>query len=246
MSTVKVKLKDGSVREIEKGISVLDFAKQISEGLARAAVGAELNGKSTDLTDTINEDCELNILKFEDDNGKNFLRHTSAHILAQAVKRLFPNAKLAIGPPIKDGFYYDFDSEHTFTPEDLGKIEKEMEKIIKEDLNLERFVLPKDEAIEFTKEQGEDYKTELIEALPEGEEISFYKQGEFVDLCAGPHVPSTGKVKAIKLLNVAGACWKGDERNKMLQRIYGTSFTKKSDLKEYLHRLEEAKKGERF
>ncbi len=242
MSTVNIKLKDGSIREVEKGISILDFAKQISEGLARVAVGAELNGAKADLMDIIDEDCELNILRFDDDNGKGFLRHTSAHILAQAVKRLYPGTKLAIGPSIENGFYYDFDSEHTFTPEDLEKIEKEMEKIVKEDLNLERFVLPKDEAIKFVKEQGEDYKVELIEDLPEGEEISFYKQGEFVDLCAGPHVPSTGKVKAIKLLNIAGAYWKGDERNKMLQRIYGTSFTKKSDLKEYLNRLEEAKK----
>lgn len=242
MSTVNIKLKDGSIREVEKGISILDFAKQIGEGLARTAVGAELDGKNADLMDTIDEDCELNILKFDDDNGKEFLRHTSAHILAQAVKRLYPGTKLAIGPSIENGFYYDFDSEHTFIPEDLEKIEKEMERIVKEDLDLERFVLPKDEAIKFVEEQGEDYKVELIEDLPEGEEISFYRQGEFVDLCAGPHVPSTGKVKAIKLLNIAGAYWKGDERNKMLQRIYGTSFTKKSDLKEYLHRLEEAKK----
>ncbi len=242
MSVIRVKLKDGSIREVEKGVSVLDVARQISEGLARVAVGAELNGKNVDLMNTIDEDSELNILKFEDDNGKDFLRHTSAHILAQAVKRLYPNTKLAIGPPIENGFYYDFDSEHTFTPEDLEKIEKEMKRIIKEDLDLERFVLPRDEAIEFAKEQGEDYKVELIEDLPEGEEVSFYRQGEFVDLCAGPHVPSTGKVKAIKLLNTAGAYWKGDERNKMLQRIYGTSFTKKSDLKKYLHRLEEAKK----
>ena len=165
-------------------------------------------------------------MRFDDDNGKDFLRHTSAHILAQAVKRLYPGTKLAIGPSIENGFYYDFDSEHTFTPEDLEKIEEEMKRIIKEDLDLERFVLPRDEAIEFAKEQGEDYKVELIEDLPEGEEVSFYRQGEFVDLCAGPHVPSTGKVKAIKLLNIAGAYWKGDERNKMLQRIYGTSFTK--------------------
>lgn len=242
MSAVKIKLKDGSVREVKKGTSILDLAKEISEGLARVAVGAQVNGESVQLTDTIDEDCELNILRFEDEEGKEFLRHTSAHILAQAVKRLYPNTKLAIGPAIDNGFYYDFDSDHTFTPEDLEKIQKEMEKIIKEDLVLERFVLPKDEAIEFVKDQGEDYKIELIEGLPEGEEISFYRQGEFVDLCAGPHVPSTGKVKAIQLLNIAGAYWKGDEKNKMLQRIYGTSFMKKSDLKDYLHRLEEAKK----
>ncbi|HZJ77015.1 MAG TPA: threonine--tRNA ligase [Oscillospiraceae bacterium] len=242
MSVVKIKLKDGSIREVEKGVSVLEVAKQISEGLARVAMGAELNGKNVDLTDTIDEDSELNILRFEDDEGKDFLRHTSAHILAQAVKRLYPDTKLAIGPPIENGFYYDFDSEHIFTPEDLEKIESEMKKIIKEDLDLERFILPRDEAIEFVKEQDEDYKVELIEDLPEDEEVSFYRQGEFVDLCAGPHVPSTGKVKSIKLLNIAGAYWRGDERNKMLQRIYGTSFTKKSDLKKYLHRLEEAKK----
>ncbi len=242
MSNVNVKLKDGSIREVEKGTTILDFAKGISEGLARMATGAEMNGKSVDLMTAIEEDCDLNILRFEDENGKDFLRHTSSHILAQAVKRLYPSTKLAIGPSVENGFYYDFDSEHTFTPEDLEKIEKEMAKIVKEDLALEKFVLPKDEAIEFVKKQGEDYKVELIEALPEGEEISFYRQGDFVDLCAGPHVPSTGKVKAIKLLSIAGAYWRGDEKNKMLQRIYGTSFTKKADLEEHLNRLEEAKK----
>ncbi len=242
METVNVKLKDGSVREVEKGTSILEVAKQISEGLARMAIGGQLDGESADLTHTIDRDCELSILRFEDDDGKEFLRHTSSHILAQAVQRLYPGTKLAIGPSIENGFYYDFDSDHTFTPEDLEKIQKEMERIVKEDLVLERFVLPKDEAIKFVKDQGEDYKIELIEALPEGEEISFYRQGEFTDLCAGPHVISTGKVKAIQLLSIAGAYWKGDEKNKMLQRIYGTSFTKKSDLQEYLHRLEEAKK----
>ncbi|MBU5677015.1 threonine--tRNA ligase [Alkaliphilus sp. MSJ-5] len=242
MSKVKVKLKDGSVREVEKGTSILDFAKQISEGLARVAIGAELNGESADLMTTIEEDCNLNILRFEDENGKDFLRHTSSHILAQAVKRLYPGTKLAIGPSVDNGFYYDFDSDHTFTPEDLKKIEKEMQKIVKEDLTLEKFVLPRDEAIEFVRKQGEDYKVELIQDLPEDETISFYRQGDFVDLCAGPHVPSTGKVKAIKLLNIAGAYWRGSEKNKMLQRIYGTSFTKKADLEEYLNRLEEAKK----
>ena len=242
MSKVNVKLKDGSVREVEKGTSILDFAKQISEGLARVAIGAELNGESADLMTTIEEDCNLNILRFEDQNGKDFLRHTSSHILAQAVKRLYPGTKLAIGPSVDNGFYYDFDSDHTFTPEDLEKIEKEMQNIVKEDLALEKFVLPRDEAIEFVRKQGEDYKVELIQDLPEDETISFYRQGDFVDLCAGPHVPSTGKVKAIKLLNIAGAYWRGSEKNKMLQRIYGTSFTKKADLEEYLNRLEEAKK----
>lgn len=242
MSNVNVKLKDGSIRQVAKGTSILDFAKEISEGLARVATGAELDGKKVDLMTKIEEDCELNILRFEDENGKDFLRHTSSHILAQAVKRLYPGTKLAIGPSVDNGFYYDFDSEHVFTPEDLVKIEKEMEKIVKEDLALEKFVLPRNEAIEFAKKQGEDYKVELIQDLPEDEVISFYRQGEFTDLCAGPHVPSTGKVKAIKLLSIAGAYWRGSEKNKMLQRIYGTSFTKKSDLEEHLNRLEEAKK----
>ncbi len=242
MSMVNVKLKDGSVQQVEKGTTILDFAKQISEGLARMATGAEINGESVGLMTSIDEECDLNILRFEDDNGKEFLRHTSSHILAQAVKRLYPDTKLAIGPAVENGFYYDFDSNHTFTPEDLEKIGKEMKKIVKEDLKLEKFVLPRDEAIEYVKKQGEDYKVELIEDLPEDAEISFYKQGDFVDLCAGPHVPSTGKVKAIKLLSIAGAYWRGNEKNKMLQRIYGTSFTKKSDLKEHINRLEEAKK----
>jgi len=242
MSVVNIKLKDGSIREVEKGTSVLEFAKQISEGLARVAIGAEMNGENVDLTTSIEQDCDLNILRFEDENGKDFLRHTSSHILAQAVKRLYPGTKLAIGPSVDNGFYYDFDSEHIFIPEDLEKIEKEMKKIVKEDLALEKFVLPRNEAIEFVKKQDEDYKVELIQDLPEDEAISFYRQGDFVDLCAGPHVPSTGKVKAIKLLSIAGAYWRGSEKNKMLQRIYGTSFTKKADLEEYLNRLEEAKK----
>lgn len=242
MSMVNVKLKDGSIKQVEKGTTILDFAKQISEGLARMATGAEINGELVGLMTSIDEDCDLNILRFEDENGKEFLRHTSSHILAQAVKRLYPDTKLAIGPAVENGFYYDFDSNHTFTPEDLEKIEKEMKKIVKEDLKLEKFTLPRDEAIEYVKKQGEDYKVELIQDLPEDAEISFYKQGDFVDLCAGPHVPSTGKVKAIKLLSIAGAYWRGNEKNKMLQRIYGTSFTKKSDLKEHINRLEEAKK----
>ncbi|MCC5909679.1 MAG: threonine--tRNA ligase [Clostridiaceae bacterium] len=242
MENIKITLKDGSTREVEKGTSVYDIAKSISEGLARVAIGAEVNGETVDLTYKVQENCELSILRFEDENGKDFLRHTSAHVLAQAVKRLYPATKLAIGPAIDNGFYYDFDSEHKFTPEDLEKIEAEMKKITKEKLDLERFELPRDEAIKLVKEQGEDYKVELIEDLPEDETISFYRQGEFVDLCAGPHVMSTDKVKAFKLLSVAGAYWRGDEKNKMLQRIYGTSFEKKKDLEEYLERLEEAKK----
>ncbi|WP_041721498.1 threonine--tRNA ligase [Alkaliphilus metalliredigens] len=239
---VKVALKDGSVREVEKGTSILDVAKEISQGLARVAIGAELDGKKIDLFAPIEGDCQLSILRFEDEGGEEFLRHTSAHLLAQAVLRLFPNTKLAIGPAIDNGFYYDFDTEHRFIPEDLEKIEAEMQKIVKEDLHVERFELSRDKAIELVKEQGEDYKLELIQDLPEDAVISFYKQGEFTDLCAGPHVLSTGKIKAFKLLSIAGAYWRGDEKNKMLQRIYGTSFTKKADLEAHLERLEEAKK----
>ncbi|SET49618.1 threonyl-tRNA synthetase [Natronincola peptidivorans] len=242
MEKIKVQLKDGTVKEVNKGTSIYDIAKEISEGLARVAIGAEVNDRLVDLSYTVEENCSLNILRFEDEEGKDFLRHTSAHIMAQAVKRLYPDTKLAIGPAIDNGFYYDFDSEHKFTPEDLEKIEAEMQKIVKEKLALERFELPKDEAIKLMREQNESYKIELIEDLPEGEVISFYKQGEFVDLCAGPHAMSTDKMKAFKLLSIAGAYWRGDEKNKMLQRIYGTSFEKKKDLEEYLHRLEEAKK----
>ena len=242
MDKVKIVLKDGSVREVDKGTTVYDIAKQISEGLARVAIGGEMEGNLVDLSFPIVKDCQLSILRFEDEDGKEFFRHTSSHILAQAVKRLYPGTKLAIGPAIDNGYYYDFDSEHKFTPEDLEKIEAEMEKIVKEDLPLEKFELPRNEAIEFMKERNEAYKVELIQDLPEDVTISFYKQGDFVDLCAGPHAPSTGKVKALKLLSIAGAYWRGDEKRKMLQRIYGTSFEKKKDLEEYLHRLEEAKK----
>jgi len=239
---MKISLKDGSVREYEKGASVFQIVESISQGLARNAVAAELNGKVVDLSTTVEKDSSLNVLTFEDEQGKKAYRHTTSHILAQAVKRLYSDVKLAIGPAIDNGFYYDFDSENSFTTEDLEKIEKEMEKIIKEDLSLERFTLPRSEAIKFMDEKGESYKVELIEDLPEGEEISFYKQGDFVDLCPGPHRPSTGRVKAIKLLSVAGAYWRGSEKNKMLQRIYGTAFSKKSELDAYVNMLEEAKK----
>ena len=242
MSTIKVTLKDGTVREYPKGVTVQQVAEDISPGLARAAVGGEIDGKPVDYLTPIEENVELNLVKFEDENGKVFLRHTGSHILAQAVKRLYPEAKLAIGPAIKDGFYYDIDTDHPFTPEDLEKIEAEMKKIIKEDLKVSKFELPRDEAIEFVKKHGEDYKVELIEDLPEDAHISFYQQGEFVDLCAGPHVPSTGRVKAVKLMSVAGAYWRGSEKNKMLQRIYGTAFEKKGDLQAYLDKMEEAKK----
>ncbi|NMB98528.1 MAG: threonine--tRNA ligase, partial [Clostridiaceae bacterium] len=239
---IKITLKDGSVNEYNNGITIKEVAESISAGLARVALAGEVDGVIKDLGYKLENDCRLNLLTFDDEGGKHAYRHTSSHIMAQAVKRLYPGAKLAIGPAIDTGFYYDFDVEKPFSPEDLEKIEDEMKKIIKEDYVLERFTLPRDEAIKFMEEKGEPYKVELIKDLPEEEEISFYKQGEFVDLCAGPHLPSTGKVKAYKLLAVAGAYWRGSEKNKMLQRIYGTSFSKKSELDEYLAKLEEAKK----
>ena len=239
---IKITLKDGSVMEVEKGTSVLDVAKKISEGLARVAMCGLVNGEVKDLRYELNEDSELNICTFDSLEGKKAYWHTTSHILAQAVKRLYPDVKLAIGPSIDNGFYYDFDTEITFTPEILEKLEAEMTKIIKEDLEIKKFTLPREEAIKFMKDKNEDYKVELIEDLPEGEEISFYEQGEFVDLCAGPHLMSTGKVKAIKLQHVSGAYWRGNENNKMLQRIYGISFPKKSELDSYLEMLEEAKK----
>lgn len=239
---VNVVLKDGSVRQYPEGTAIADIVNDISKKLAKSAVAAQVNGRTVDLSAKVYEDCNLNILTFDDDEGKKVFWHTSSHIMAQAVKRLFPDAKLAIGPAIDNGFYYDFDVERPFSPEDLQAIEEEMNRIVKEDLTLERFVLPREQAVEFMKERGELYKVELIGDIPEGAEISFYKQGDFVDLCTGPHLPSTGMVKAIKLLSVAGAYWRGDEKNKMLQRIYGVSFPKKSQLDEYLQRLEEAKK----
>ncbi len=239
---VKVTLKDGKVLEFEKGIKVSEIAFNISPSLRKKALGAKINGERAELMAVVNEDCNLEILTFEDEDGRWVLRHTASHILAQAVKRLYPDVKLAIGPAIENGFYYDFDADFSFTPEMLSKIEKEMEKIVKENLELERFELSREEAIKLMKEKNEDYKIELIEDLPEDAIISFYKQGDFVDLCAGPHVPSTKEVKALKLLSIAGAYWRGNEKNKMLQRIYGTAFTKKSELEEYIHMLEEAKK----
>ncbi|MBP1744453.1 MAG: thrS [Firmicutes bacterium] len=239
---VKVVLKDGKEFEVEKGTKISDVAAKISSQLAKKAMCAVVDGEEADLMAEVNKDCSLEIKTFDDAEGKWALRHTGAHILAQAVKRLYPDAKLAIGPAIENGFYYDIDSDVTFTPAMLEDIEKEMAKIVKEDLPVERFELPRAEAIEYMKKEGEPYKVELIEDLPEDAIISFYKQGEFVDLCAGPHIPSTGKVKAFKLQSLAGAYWRGDEKNKMLQRIYGTAFTKKSELDEYLHMLEEAKR----
>ena len=237
---IKITLKDGSIKEFEDKISILDLAKNISEGLARVATCARVNGKVEDLRYIIDKDAVVEILTFDNDlEGKKAYWHTTSHIMAQAVKRLFPNTKLAIGPAIDEGFYYDFDVVNNFTDEDKEKIENEMKKIIKEDLEIKKFTLPKKEALELMKE--EPYKQELINDLAEGEEISFYKQGEFTDLCAGPHLMSTGKVKCIKILNNSGAYWRGDEHNKMLQRIYAISFPKASLLEEHMNMLEEAK-----
>ena len=241
---MKITLKDGSVKEVQKGISVLDLAKEISEGLARMATCAKINGQVRDLRYNIEEDSEVEILTFENsEDGKKAYWHTTAHIMAQAIKRIYgDNVKLTIGPAIDKGFYYDFDVKENISSDDFEKIEAEMKKIIKEDLPIERYTLPRDEAIKFMRGLGEDYKVELIEELPEGEEISFYKQGEFTDLCAGPHLMSTGKVKAVKILSSSGAYWRGNEHNKMLQRFYGISFPKASQLDEYINMLEEAKK----
>lgn len=239
---IKVTLKDGSVKEYNEGTTVMQVAESISAGLARVALAAEVDGVVRDLGTVLEKDCSLNLLTFDSEGGKHTFRHTASHVMAQAVKRLYPEAKLAIGPAIENGFYYDFEIEKTFVTEDIEKIEKEMYNIVKEDLPLERFTLPRDEAIRFMEEKGEPWKVELIRDLPESEIISFYRQGEFTDLCAGPHIPSTGKIKALKLTQVAGAYWRGNEKNKMLQRIYGTAFTKKNELDEYLAMLEEAKK----
>ena len=228
--------------EFARGTTVREVARAISRRLEKEALIGEVNGELRDLSYPLNEDAELHILTFEDPAGRDAFRHTSSHILAQAVLRLFPDAKLGIGPSIETGFYYDFDVPHPFTPEDLEKIEAEMAKIVAEDYPIESFTLPREEAVALMEERGELYKVELINDLPEDAVISFYKQGEFVDLCTGPHLPSTGKVKAFKLLQAAGAYWRGSEKNKMLQRIYGTSFPKKSQLDEYLAALEEAKK----
>lgn len=242
MEKIKLTLKDGSVREVEKGTSLMEVAKEISGRLAKEGLVGVVNGKVVDMFYKLEEDAEIEILKFEEEDGEDAFRHTSSHILAQAVQRLFPGTQLAIGPAIDNGFYYDFDSEHIFTEEDFALIEEEMKKIVKEAYEVERFELPRDEAIKFMEDKGESYKVELIRDLPEDEVISFYKQGEFVDLCAGPHVPATDRVKAIKVLSVAGAYWRGDSSRKMLQRVYGTSFPKASLLEAYITRLEEAKK----
>ena len=242
MADVKIILPDGSAKEYAAGTTLGEAVKQLSNSLAKKVLAANVNGELTDLREELVDGSEVAFLTFEEDGGKHTLRHTASHILAQAVKRLWPEAKLAIGPAIDKGFYYDIDMEHTLTPEDLTKIEKEMSRIVKENLPITKSVMSRQEAIEFFKSKNEDYKVELIEDLPKDAVISCYAQGDFVDLCAGPHVASTGKVKAFKLQSIAGAYWRGDEKNKMLQRIYGTAFEKKEELDAYLHMLEEAAK----
>ena len=242
MADVKIILPDSSAKEYAAGTTLGEAVKQLSNSLAKKVLAANVNGELTDLREELVDGSEVAFLTFEEDGGKHTLRHTASHILAQAVKRLWPEAKLAIGPAIDKGFYYDIDMEHTLTPEDLGKIEKEMSRIVKENLPITKSVMSRQEAIEFFKSKNEDYKVELIEDLPEDAVISCYAQGDFIDLCAGPHVASTGKVKAFKLQSIAGAYWRGDEKNKMLQRIYGTAFEKKEELDAYLHLLEEAAK----
>lgn len=240
---MKITLKDGVVKEYDSGITVADIAKDISMGLYRNACACTINGKVADLRTAVTEDSTVSILTFDDEDGKKAFNHTASHIMAQAVKRLYPDVKLTIGPAIKDGFYYDFDTETPFGPEDLQAIEAEMKKIVKEGLVLEKFELPVDEAVSLMKEKNEPYKIELIEEHAEkGEAISFYKQGEFTELCAGPHLMSVSPVKAFKLTNCTGAYWRGDAKNKMLCRVYGTAFPKASMLDEHLKMLEEAKK----
>ena len=237
---MKITLKDGSVKEYGSAMSVIDIAGDISEGLARNACAGEVNGKVVDLRTVVDSDCELNILTFNDEEGKKAYRHTASHVLAEAVKRLYPEAKCAIGPAIDEGFYYDFDVP-PFSRDDLDKLEAEIKKIIKEGHELTRFTLPRDEAIKFMEEKGEPYKVELIQDLPEGAEISFYDQGGFVDLCAGPHLMNVKYLKAVKLISSSGAYWRGSEKNKMLTRIYGTAFTKNADMEAYLAHLEDIK-----
>lgn len=241
---LKITLKDGALREVEAGTSILDFVKQVSNSLAKKVLAAKVDGETKDLTAVLNKDCTVEFLTFEEADGRWALRHTASHILAQAVKRLYKedNVKLAIGPAIDNGFYYDIDMDRQLSEADLKDIEKEMKKIVKENLKLERKEVSRADALKMFEEMGESYKVELINDLPEDALITLYTQGEFTDLCAGPHVVSTGKVKALKLQSVAGAYWRGSEKNKMLQRIYGTAFEKQADLDEYLHMLEEAAK----
>ena len=239
---MKIKLPDGSIKSYEKSVSVLDVTKDISEGLARVALGAVVNGKTMGMEEMINEDSDFKVVKFEDKEGKEIFWHTSSHLMAHAIQNLFPDAKFAIGPAIENGFYYDIDLDHRFTPDDLVHIENEMKKLVKENLSVKKISISNKDAIEYFKNKGQDYKVELIEDLPDDEALSIYEMGDFADLCKGPHLSSIKAIKAFKLLSIAGAYWRGDENRKMLQRIYGISFEKKSQLDEYLQRLEEAEK----
>ena len=238
----QITLPDGSTRQYDQPVTVAGVAESIGPGLAKAALAGRVDGVLVDTSFTIDSDAELAIVTERDDDGIEVLRHSCAHLMAQAVQRLFPKAQVTIGPVIEDGFFYDFAFERAFTPEDLAAIEKAMKEIVKQDLTVERSVLPRDEAIALFKEMGEEYKVEIIESIPGEEPLSFYRQGDFIDLCRGPHVPSTGKFKAFKLTSVAGAYWRGDSDKEMLQRVYGTAWGSKQDLKLYLQRLEEAEK----
>jgi threonyl-tRNA synthetase len=237
-----VTLPDGSVRQFDQSLSIFDVASDIGPGLAKAALGGRVNGTLVDVSHIIEEDVELAIITERDEDGLEIIRHSAAHLLAQAVKQLFPDAQVTIGPVIENGFFYDFAYEKGFNPDDLAAIEKRMKELVKQDIPVERSVMSREEAIEFFSDMGEAYKAEIIESIPKGEQLSLYKQGDFIDLCRGPHVPSTGKLKSFKLMKLAGAYWRGDSDNEMLQRIYGTAWANKKDLKAYLHRLEEAEK----
>lgn len=239
---VVVTLPDGSTKSFESKVTVLDVAKSIGSGLAKAALAGVVDGKTVDVSYEIDKDCQLSIVTGKDEQGLEVLRHSCAHLMAQAVQALFPSAQVTIGPVIEDGFYYDFAFERAFTPEDLKAIESKMMELVKEDLPVTRSLMSRDQAVDMFEKMGEAYKVEIIKAIPNNEDLSFYQQGDFIDLCRGPHVPNTGKLKVFKLLKVAGAYWRGDSDNEMLQRIYGTCWNSKSDLKAYLHRIEEAQK----
>ncbi len=237
-----ITLPDGSRREFEQPVTVLEVARSIGAGLARAALAGRVDGRLVDLSHVIAGDAALALITERDAEGLDVIRHSSAHLLAHAVKQLYPAAQVTIGPVIENGFYYDFAFERPFTPEDLAQIEKRMEELAARDIAIERYELPRDEAVAFFRAQGEEYKAQIIERIPANEALSLYRQDDFTDLCRGPHVPSTGRLKAFKLMKVAGAYWRGDSKNEMLQRIYGTAWTDRKALKDYLHRLEEAEK----
>ena len=237
-----ITLPDGSQRSFDHPVTVYQVAESIGPGLAKAAIAGKVNGATVDTSHLIEHDTQLAILTEKDEEGLDVIRHSTAHLLAQAVKQLYPEAQVTIGPVIENGFYYDFAYEPGFHPEDLARIEARMQELAKQDLPVERTVMPRDEAVRFFRDMGEEYKAQIIEDIPKHENISLYKQGEFIDLCRGPHVPSTGKLKAFKLMSLAGAYWRGDSRNEMLQRVYGTAWSDKKQLKAYLHRLEEAEK----